>query len=84
LAVVSSGSIDRIEAKAAEFGLDRVIPQADDALFDAYRVHGVPGIVEIDQAGGISKPASLGANAIAEVIFGSSPPLAERPEVAVA
>ena len=75
LAVVSTGSIDRIEAKAAEFRLDRVVPQADDALFDAYRVHGVPGIVEIDQTGGVSKPASLGANAIIEVIFGISPAL---------
>jgi hypothetical protein len=85
LAVVSTGRIDRIEAKAAEFGLDRVIPQADDALLDAYGVHGVPGIVEIDQAGRISKPASLGANAIAEIIFGSSAgPLDQRLEVTVA
>jgi hypothetical protein len=85
LAVVSSGSIDRIEAKAAEFGLDRVIPQADDALFDAYGVYGVPGIVEVDQAGRISKPASLGANAIAEIIFGSSAgPLDRHLEVTVA
>jgi hypothetical protein len=85
LAVVSTGRIDRIEAKAAEFGLDRVIPQADDALFDAYRVHGVPGVVEIDQAGRISKPASLGANAIAEIIFGSSAgPLDQPLEVTVA
>jgi hypothetical protein len=84
LAVVSTGSIDRIEAKASEFGLDRVVPQADDGLLDAYRVHGVPGIVEIDQTGGVSKPASLGANAITEVIFGISPtPLDERLEVTV-
>jgi hypothetical protein len=35
LAVISSGSIDRIEDKAAEFGLDRVVPQDDEALFGA-------------------------------------------------
>jgi hypothetical protein len=84
LAVVSTGSIGRIEAKAAEFGLDRVVPQADDALFDAYRINGVPGIVEIDQTGGVSKPASLGANAITEAIFGISPtPFDGRLEVTV-
>jgi hypothetical protein len=84
LAVVSSGRIDRIEAKAAELGLDRVVPQRDDALFEAYRVNGVPGIVEIDQTGGISKPASLGADAITEVIFGTPrTPLDEPLELAV-
>jgi hypothetical protein len=84
LAVISSGRIDRIEAMAAELGLDRVVPQGDDALLDAYRVHGVPGIVEIEQTGVISKPASLGANAIAEVVFGTSQTsLDERLELAV-
>jgi hypothetical protein len=69
---------------AAELGLDRVVPQGDDALLDAYRVHGVPGIVEIEQTGVISKPASLGANAIAEVVFGTSQTsLDERLELAV-
>lgn len=84
LAVVSTGSIDRIAAKASEFRLDRVVPQTDDALFDAYRVNGVPGIVEIDQTGSVAKPASLGANAITEVILGISPTaLDERLEVTV-
>jgi peroxiredoxin len=84
LAVLSTGSIDRIEAKAAEFGLDRVVPQADDTLFDAYRVYGVPGLVEIDQTGVVAKPASLGAAAITEAIFGISPiALDQRLEVAV-
>lgn len=84
LAVISSGAIEAIEAKAAEFGLERVVPQADDSLFDAYRVHGVPGIVEIDPAGAVSKPVALGAEAIREVVLGSSPaPLHERVEVTV-
>lgn len=84
LAVLSTGSVDRIAAKASEFGLDHVVPQADGSLFDAYRVHGVPGIVEIDRTGGVAKPASLGAKAITDVIFGTSPTtLDERLEVVV-
>ena len=71
LAVISGGSIDRIKAKAAEFGLDRVVPQTDEALFDAYRVHGVPGIVAVDAAGAIAKPAALGIDAVREVIIGN-------------
>jgi hypothetical protein len=82
LAVISSGSIDRIKAKAAEFGLDRVIPQADNALFDAYRVHGYPGIVEIDATGAVAAPPALGAAAIDSVVSGpTSRPPHERIEV---
>ena len=73
LAVISSGSIDRIEETAAEFGLDRVVPQDDEALFDAYRVYGVPGVVEIDEKGFISRPAALGIDAVREVVLGSAP-----------
>jgi hypothetical protein len=51
LAVISGGGIGPIRDKAIEFGLDRVIPQSDEALFDAYRVQGVPGVVAIDSAG---------------------------------
>jgi hypothetical protein len=73
LAVISSGSIDRIKEKAAQFGLDRVIPQDDEALFDSYRVYGVPGIVEIDAQGSLSKPVSLGIDAVREVALGILP-----------
>ena len=70
LAVISSGSIDRIEQKAAEFGLNRVVPQDDDALVDAYRVYGVPGVVEIDRRGMVSRSAALGIDAVREVVLG--------------
>ena len=73
LAVISSGSIDRIKDKAAEFGLDRVVPQDDEALLDAYRVNGVPGVVQIDASGSLSRPAALGADAVREVVLGSAP-----------
>lgn len=72
LAVISSGSIDRIEEKATEFGLDRVVPQADESLFDAYRVYGVPGIVQIDEQGSLSRPAALGPDAVREVVLGDA------------
>jgi uncharacterized membrane protein YphA (DoxX/SURF4 family) len=78
LAVISSGSIERIEEKAAELGLDRVVPQDDDALADAYRVYGVPGVVEIDANGSLSRPAALGIDAVREVVLGISP--GSRPE----
>jgi len=73
LAVISSGSIDRIEEKAAQFGLDRVVPQGDQALFDAYRVYGVPGVVEIDETGSVLGPAALGIEAVREVVLGTAP-----------
>ena len=75
LAVISSGSIDRIEEKAAQFGLDRVVPQGDEELFDAYRVYGVPGVVEIDETGYLSRPAALGVDAVREVVLGTAPSL---------
>ena len=70
LAVISGGSIDRIEAKAAQFGLERVVPQADEKLFDAYRVNGFPGIVKIDADGSVSGPVALGPDAVREVVLG--------------
>jgi peroxiredoxin len=73
LAVISSGSIDRIEEKATQFGLDRVVPQGDQSLFDAYRVYGVPGVVEIDETGALSRPAALGIDAVRDVVLGTAP-----------
>lgn len=72
VAVISSGSIDRIEEKATKFGLARVVPQADEALFDAYRVNGVPAIVEIDADGAVTRPAELGADAVLDAILESA------------
>lgn len=73
VAVISGGSIDRIAEKAANYGLERVVPQHDDALFDAYRVNGFPGIVKIDSEGTIVSPVALGPAAVREVLLSSSP-----------
>jgi uncharacterized membrane protein YphA (DoxX/SURF4 family) len=73
VAVISSGRIDRIEAKASEFGLDRVIPQSDEAVFDAFGLNGVPGVVEIAADGTLSRPAALGVDAVREVVLGPEP-----------
>jgi peroxiredoxin len=75
LAVLSSGPLDRIEAKAAEFGLDRVIPQ-DESLLDSYGVIGFPAIVLIDERGRVARPAALGVDAVREVVL-ESPSTAE-------
>jgi hypothetical protein len=84
LAVISGGSIDRIEVKAAEFGLDRVVPQGDKRLLDAYRVKGFPTVVEIDATGAIATPAALGPAAVRQIVLGTSPEVAAEPiEVAV-
>ena len=79
VAVLSSGSIDRIEAKATEFGLDRVVPQEGEDLLDAYRVHGVPAVIEIDSRGSISKAVALGPNAVREMVLGDSAQAADEP-----
>jgi peroxiredoxin len=72
LAVLSGGPLDRIERKAAEFGLDRVVPQ-DASLFDAYGVIGFPAIVLIDEQGRIARPAALGVDAVRDVVLEGAP-----------
>lgn len=72
VAVISSGSIDRIEEKATEFGLTCVVPQDDDSLFDAYRVNGVPGVVEIGANGDVTRPAELGVDAVRDLVLGTA------------
>lgn len=75
VAVLSSGPLDRIEAKAAEFGLGSVVPQ-DESLFDSYGVIGFPAIVLIDERGRVARPAALGVDAVREVVL-ESPSTAE-------
>jgi peroxiredoxin len=70
LAVLSSGGLDRIEEKAADFGLDRVVPQ-DETLLDRYGVIGFPAIVLIDERGRVVRPAALGVDAVREVVLES-------------
>jgi peroxiredoxin len=72
LAVLSSGPLDRIEAKAAEFGLDRVVPH-DESLFDSYGVIGFPAIVLLDERGRVARPAALGVDAVREVVLERAP-----------
>jgi hypothetical protein len=84
LAVISGGGIDRIEQKAAEFGLNRVVPQTDDALFDAYRVRGFPALVEIAADGSVAGPPALGADPVRAVVLGAAAaPSHEHGEVVV-
>ncbi|MFN8217908.1 MAG: MauE/DoxX family redox-associated membrane protein [Solirubrobacterales bacterium] len=74
LAVLSGGSIGRIEDKAAEFGLDRVVPQDGESLFDAYGVNGFPALVLVDAAGRVVAPAVLGADDVRAAVIASQSP----------
>lgn len=81
LVVISSGSIDRIERKAAEYGLESVVPQDDEGLFDAYRVRGFPALVEIAPDGSVAGPPALGADPVRAAVLGTGPARAgEREE----
>jgi peroxiredoxin len=68
LAVVSRGDSERMRVRSAELGIERVFPQNGDDLFDAYRVHGVPGAVMIDPDGRIARRPVLGADAAREML----------------
>jgi thiol-disulfide isomerase/thioredoxin len=86
LVVVSVGSIDRIdriERKATDFGLKRVLPQDDDALFDAYGVRGFPALVEIDADGLIAGAPALGADPVREALLALLDPVADDSGVAL-
>jgi peroxiredoxin len=72
VAVISGGSIDRIEQKAAQFGLDLVVPQDDHEVLDAYRVHGFPGVAEIDRQGLLRGPVALGPDAVRRAVLGTA------------
>ena len=71
VAVISTGATAPVERKAAEHGLDRVLRQDDESLFDAYGINGVPAVVEIDAAGAIAAAPALGAEEVRTVLLGS-------------
>ncbi|MGH2938011.1 MAG: peroxiredoxin family protein [Solirubrobacterales bacterium] len=64
LVVISGGVIDRIKQKSTEFGLDQVIPQTDQELFDRYRVNGFPALIHLTVDGTIVGPPALGADPV--------------------
>lgn len=68
VAVLSTGATDRIEEKAARFGLDRVVPQ-DESVLDRYGVIGFPAIVLVDERGRVARPAALGVEEVREVVL---------------
>ena len=68
MAVISGGSIDRIERKAAEYGLESVIPKEDEGLLDAYRVRGFPALVEVAVDGSVARPPALGADPVRSAV----------------
>lgn len=79
VAVISGGRIDRVRQKAAEFGLERVLPQDDDALVDAYGIQGFPAYVEIDVDGSVATAPALGADPVRAAILRGRPLAAPSP-----
>ena len=71
VAVISTGAVDRVERKAAEHGLERVLRQDDESLLDAYGINGVPAMVEIDTTGAIAATPALGADEVRAILLGS-------------
>lgn len=72
VAVLSGGAVDRIEAKAVEYGLGTVVPQ-DESLFDSYGVIGFPAVVLVDERGRVARPAALGVDAVREIVLDGEP-----------
>lgn len=84
LAVISRGSLERTRTRSMQLGLQRVVPQHDEALFEAYRVFGVPGVVLIDADGRLERPIALGVNAAREIVDSAGADRSPGVEVAVA
>jgi peroxiredoxin/uncharacterized membrane protein YphA (DoxX/SURF4 family) len=84
LAVISRGSLERTQARSMQLGLQRVVPQRDEALFEAYRVFGVPGVVLIDADGRLEHPIALGVNAAREIIDNAGTDRSPGVEAAIA
>ena len=72
VAVLSGGAVDRVEAKAVEYGLERVVTH-DESLLDSYGVIGFPAVVLVDERGRVARPASLGVDAVREVVLDGAP-----------
>jgi peroxiredoxin len=64
VAVVGAGDADRNRAKAAEHGLDRILLQERDEVFNAYSFLGTPSAVVVSAEGKIASPLVAGADAV--------------------
>lgn len=61
IAIVTTGAVEAVRAKAAEHGLVDVLLDADGDVAAAYRYQGTPGAVLVDLAGRVASPLASGA-----------------------
>ena len=71
VAFVARGSAERLAERVHELGLERVVHDADDALFKAYGFGGSPAAVLIDADGRISGGPVMGAPEVTELLGGA-------------
>jgi peroxiredoxin len=68
VAVIMRGDGDKARERARALGLHRVVHDADDAVFEAFRVHGAPGTLLVDAEGRVAAPVAMGADGAREAI----------------
>jgi peroxiredoxin len=82
VAIVSSGSTGHGREIAAEFGLTKVLVDADRAAGASYRVHATPSAILIDADRRISSGQAVGedeiANLVAQATAQAAPPTLQR------
>ncbi len=71
VAIVARGHEERLHDRAGELGLARVVHDADDSLFGAYRFAGSPGAVLIGADGRIAGAPVMGAAEVTELLGGT-------------
>jgi Methylamine utilisation protein MauE/AhpC/TSA family len=71
VAVISRGNVERMRERSIDLGLGRVVHQSGDALFEGYRLPGVPSALLIGSDSRIMRRAALGADAARELIEGA-------------
>jgi peroxiredoxin len=64
VAVIGAGDADRNREKAAEHGLDRILLQERDEVFNAYAFLGTPSAVIVSTEGKIASALVAGADAV--------------------
>jgi thiol-disulfide isomerase/thioredoxin/uncharacterized membrane protein YphA (DoxX/SURF4 family) len=74
IALIASGDREQNRAKASEYGVQRVLLEAEREVSDPYRAPGTPMAVVIEPDGRIASPTVGGADAITALVAQASRP----------
>jgi hypothetical protein len=74
VAIVARGDAERLGERTRELGLERVVHDADDSLFGAYRFGGSPAAVLIGADGRVASAPVLGGPEVTELLRGTEAP----------